>query len=188
MKLRAEKELQGPAGRPQEKAGQKRASAMLITAFAAAAVLAEGCTPCPVADSCNTNDYDITLGEGETKDTMSNGVPMHITAMSISVNARVEGAICRAYSGGAHVKLRIDSDPPYEQEFDISPSMCFSVVERCIGVNDTEVTSDVRLVTSNGLYDGDAGTGVYTGGDGGTLTESCEITNKKVSFTLTIGE
>jgi hypothetical protein len=188
MKLRAEKELHGPQGRPQEKAVPKRAISTLLAAVATAAVLAEGCTPCPVADSCNTNDYNITLGEGETKDTVSNGVPMHITAMSITVNARVEGAVCRAYSGGAHVKLTIDSDPPYEQEFDISPSMCFSVVQRCIGVNDTEVTSDVRLVTSSGLYDGDAGSGVYTGGDGGTVTESCVISNKKVSFTLTIGE
>jgi len=218
MKLRAEKELQKQNGKHESMKAGMRPMAALLSALAIGAVLSEGCTKCPVADSCSTTDYSITLGEGETKDTIAGGAQIHVTVMSISINARVDGVVCRAYGGSAHVKLTIDSDPAFEEEFDVSPSMCYSVSQictphvsldgsieeepaeggaagaadagvpsascqpRCIAFNDTEVTADVELVEDT-LYDGENGIP-----DGGVLIGSCQITNKKVSFTLALGD
>ncbi|MCI0503298.1 hypothetical protein L0Y65_01145 [Candidatus Micrarchaeota archaeon] len=186
MKLRAEKELQKPDGRPGEKPQGRRPMATLLSAAALCAVLAEGCNRCPVADDCNANDYEVTLAEGEKKTTVSNGLPVTVECLSISETVKFEPTgICRTYGGSAKIRLTIESDPPLVQEVDVSPSMCFSVIERCVAINDAEVSMDVEPV-QNGLYDGDGGSG---GSDaGGTISGSCLVSNEKVTFSLTIGE
>jgi hypothetical protein len=188
MKLRAEKELQKPDGRPKEMAQSKRPMAALLTAAALCAVLAEGCRTCPVADDCNSNDYEVTLAEGEKKTTVSNGLPVTVECLSISETVRMEPTgICRTYGGSAKVRLTIESDPPLVQEVDISPSMCFSVIERCVAINNAEVSMDVEPA-QDGLYGGDGGAGGAGGDAGGTVYGSCIVSNESVKFTLTIGE
>lgn len=214
MRLRAEGELNGRQAAKDGKRAPMRPLAVMLSA-AAIGVLAEGCTRCPTVEGCgNTADYEITLKEGETKSTLANGLQVHVSVVSISANAIASGNVCRPMGGSARLRLAIDSDPPYAEEFDVSPSMCQSVnrictphvdldasagteivgtadsgaataepcVPHCVAFNDAEVSFDVEMV-GEGLYDGDGGIP-----DGGVLSGSCLITNKSVSFTLTISE
>jgi hypothetical protein len=131
-----------------------------------------------VDSSCNTNEYDITLKEGETKETVSNGEVVTIQVLSISQNGTLEGTRCIAYGGGATIHLTVESDPPFEQDINITPSMCFAITNRCIAISDVSIGSDFGIP--------DAGAGEIT--DGGVYINTCTVTNKSVSFTLTLGE
>jgi len=159
------------------KPGLRTALSMLLVA---APMGLAACNPCPVDSSCSTNDYDITLKEGESKETMSNGQKVTIQVLSISVDSAMNGTVCETHGGGATIHLTVESETPFEQDIVITPSMCFSITNRCIGISDVSLGSDFAA-PDGGLYDGtDAGVGTSTG--------ACAVTNKSVSFMLTLGE
>ncbi len=162
---------QGPAG-----IRARAFSALLV----AGAMGQAACDSCPVDSECNAKEYHITLGEGESKDTITKTVHrneetgavtmqdevIHVEVLSIYQETRIEGSgVCTVTSGAATIRLTIESDPPFVQEVGVHSSMCYSVMEKCVAIHDAEVEQDV----------GDPVDGV------------CPISNEKVSFTLTIG-
>jgi hypothetical protein len=146
-----------------------------------------GCVDCPVTDECNTRDIDVTIKTGERREATTNGQKLTIDVLDIDQETKVEyPAVCRAYAGWARVKVRIESDPVYEQVFAIAPNTCVSVYEKCVAINNVEVTQDVTEVAASG--DGGAG-GAASGVPGGGAGEvKCQVSNERLSFTLTVGE
>ncbi|MFH0885264.1 MAG: hypothetical protein V1861_06145 [Candidatus Micrarchaeota archaeon] len=154
-------------------AGEKSKAALkkaLAVVLVASPMSLASCNDCPVDSSCSTNDFDITLKEGETKETVTNGEVVAIKVLSISQQTEDIGLpTCEVYGGSATINLKVESETPFEQEIVISPSMCFSITNRCIAISDVSFDSEVG------------------GPDGGTDAEPCELTEKTVSFTLTLG-
>ncbi len=170
-------------------AGARRKAALMAKKTFAALMVSSpiglaSCVDCPVDEMCNTNDYDITLKEGETKSTMSRGQEVHVEVLDITQHVEDTGmGFCEVTGGSARLKLTIvppegSEEPAYEQELSVSPSMCFAVANRCVSISDAEITQDVGEPT-----------GGQSESDAGVVTAStCPISNEKVQFTLTIGE
>ncbi|MEW6035920.1 MAG: hypothetical protein AB1529_04870 [Candidatus Micrarchaeota archaeon] len=173
-------EERGKARRPESRVRQSSPARAFSALLFAGAMGQTACEPCPVDSECNAKEYHITLGEGESKNTVTKAVHrneetgavtmqdevIHVEVLSIYQETRIEGSgVCTVTSGAATIRLTIESDPPYMQEVGVHSSMCYSVMEKCIAIHDVEVEQDV----------GDPVDGV------------CPISNEKVSFTLTIG-
>jgi hypothetical protein len=159
-----------------------RAAKIFAAMALASSVAASGCTDsCPLDPACDpTHDYHLTLGVGESTETLSGGVIVRIQVLDIyeSIDTQNGRGFCYPQGGGARIRLRIESDPPFEQEFNISPNNCFSVQQACVGIRDVSVSEDLhRIIGDAGTPDPDAG--VEIGGNG-----HCSITNEKVHFTL----
>jgi hypothetical protein len=175
--------LQAQRGKNRQAEGLRAAG---IRARAFSALLVAGamgqaaCNECPIDTECSGKDYRITLGEGETKDTVTKTVHrdpdsgavtmhdeiMHVEVLDIYQEIKVEASgTCTVTSGAAAIRLTIESDPPIEQDLGVHPSMCYSLMEKCVAIHDAEIEQDI----------GDPVDGV------------CPVSNEKVSFTLTIG-
>lgn len=187
-KARKEDESGKDVRRPQSQLAKALATAVLVAAPLGIAA----CDKCPVDDSCSTNDYELTLAEGETKETVSSGQKVTITVTSISMQTEDVGLPeCRVYGGSALLHLRVEplsgttsgdagasGESVFEQDINVSSSMCFAITNRCIAINNASFGSEPGR--------SDAGAGVTT--DAGTTTlGACTVTDKTVSFTLTLG-
>lgn len=188
-KTRKDDEHGSERRRPMSQAAKAFATAVLV----AAPLGIVACDKCPVDDSCSTNDYDLTLAEGETKETMSGNQKVTIEVLSISRRTEDIGLPeCNVYGGSATIHLVVeplsgstsgdagtDAGSVFEQDITISSSMCFSISNRCIAINNVDFGS--------GSGRADAGSG-GTSDSGTTTLGACTVTDKTVSFTLTLGD
>jgi hypothetical protein len=155
---------------------------------------------CPI-DCANVKEYDITMREGERMETYSGSNKVIIEVLDIYQSARSENQItCRSYSGGARIRLTIESDPPYTREFNIVPNNCNAVQQSCVRINNTEVEQDMEFIPRVDAGTSDGGGSGGTGGDGGSSGGMdagppqmsadgwCRITNERVKFTLTLAD
>ncbi|HSB46992.1 MAG TPA: hypothetical protein VLD37_03190 [Candidatus Bilamarchaeum sp.] len=194
--------------------GQTRSAAKVFAAAALAGALsAQGCTDaCPVNPACEpTHDYHMTLGVGECTQTVSAGTIVRVQVLDIyeSIDTMNNRGFCYPQGGGARVWVRIESVPPFEQEFNIAPRNCMSIQQACLAISNVEVSEDLAMippVTDAGA--GEAG-GMDAGPPPGTTVDAhckipvpdrarldsivetgasgtCRITNERVSFTLSL--
>jgi hypothetical protein len=163
--------------------------AILAPPLLSAPMLLGGCgEQCKLPSRCDAAEYDITLREGETTDTLTQGVPVHIKVISIDVGARIDGDKCKGYDGKATMQVSVETDPPSVEEYEISSSTCASWGSQCVAFNDVEITSSARMQGDASHYSDDAAPAqAATGGDAGEAVGACIIYNKRVSFTLGLG-
>jgi hypothetical protein len=188
LKFRMTKEDGAAQGRGQARV-PKALRAMLAPPMLSAPMLLMGCgEQCKLPSSCDAQEYDITLREGETTDTLTKGVPVHVTVVSIDVGARIDGDKCRGYDGKATIRINVETDPPRSEEYVVSSSSCASWSGQCVAINDVEITSSARLDGDASHYSGQPASVAAAGSEEpGEAVGSCIISNKKVSFTLGLG-
>ncbi len=145
--------------------GPALAAAILVSAPLALA----SCGPdCALPDGCETRDFELSLAEGEERETVTDGAVLRIKVLDIYQTVAVDGAVtCKVTGSGATISLRVESDPPFEQQLTLGPSRCFALSSSCMSINDVEITQDL------GPLDSETGT--------------CEVSNERVNFTLEIG-
>jgi len=145
-----------------------RAAAFAALLVAAPMALASCGPDCAVGDGCDTRDFNLSLGVGEERETVTDGAILRVKVLDITQTVKPDGAAtCKATGGSATIRIRVETDPVYEQDLVIGPSMCFALASSCMSINDVEITQDL------GNLDADTGT--------------CEVTNEKANFTLEIG-
>lgn len=166
--------------------------------------LGNGCgVHCPVDSECKTKNIEFTVKVGEKKEATTNGEKIIVDVLDIDQEVDLEGLRCRAYAGWAKVRVRIESNPPYDKTFSIAPNMCISIYEKCVVISNVRIEQDVEMVpdiggdggageggvAEGGISDGGGSSDIGDGGKGDTENAlPCRISNERLSFTLTVGE
>lgn len=174
----------------------KPSRARQVFAAAALAVACAGPAACSPETICeNTREFNVTLKEGESVDTSAGRNNVKVEVLRIYQSAESENHItCDSRSGGATVRVTIETDPPLVETFAIVSNNVVTMEHSCTGassgsrslscviIKDTEVEQDLEFASTP---DG----GPAGAEDGGQVSSDgyCRITNERVSFTLILG-